>query len=110
MGSRFRKQNRVLEVSASAAGVGAQRRPAEGQGRGIRLGGLAWVAGRPWFCAREPKCRAEKDGEYQVKGASAARARNHQTLQRIQFGRHSGPACHSGPTTVERFDRTKSSW
>lgn len=85
MGSRFRKQNRVLEVSASAAGVGAQRgaRGRHPRTRGIRLGGLAWVAGRLRFCAEEPKCRAEKDGEYQVKGASAARARKQQTLQRI---------------------------
>lgn len=55
MGSRFRKQNRVLEVSASAAGVGAQRgaRGRHPRTRGIRLGGLAWVAGRLRFCAEE---------------------------------------------------------
>ena len=102
MGSRFRKQNGVLEVFASAAVVGAQRgaRGRHARTRGIQLGGQAWVAGRLRFCAEEPKCRAEKDGEYRVKGASAVRARKQQTLQRIQLGRRSGPACHSGPTTV----------
>lgn len=51
MGFDSESRTEVLEVSASAAGVGAQRgaRGRNPRTRGIRLGGLAWVAGRLRF-------------------------------------------------------------
>ena len=70
---------------------------------GIRQGCQALAAGRLLFCAEEPNYGAEKEGEYQVKGASAVRAREEPTKDTVWLSLWTS---HN----LERFDRTKNPW